>query len=40
MRLQWKIRFSYAIVLKLNESRPECRPGSGLGRLIQPSTVI
>jgi hypothetical protein len=28
------------IVLKRNESRPECRPGSGLHRLIHPSYMI
>jgi hypothetical protein len=38
--LQWTVSCSIVIVLKRNESRPECRPGSGLYRLIHPSYMI
>jgi hypothetical protein len=38
--LQRKVCFLDAIGLKRNESRPECRPGSGLDLLTHPSCDI
>jgi hypothetical protein len=38
--LQWTVSCTTVIVLKRNESRPECRPGSGLQRLFDLSYMI